>query len=76
MRVIFIFRCAPKGHERLYENTPSLYSSPSTGEGGVGVIVILRCAPIGNGGLYENTSSYRRRPVSSLLCLDSGPSPE
>ncbi|PIP46598.1 MAG: hypothetical protein COX16_08745 [Deltaproteobacteria bacterium CG23_combo_of_CG06-09_8_20_14_all_51_20] len=45
MRVIFIFRCAPKGHERLYENTPSLYSSPSTGEGGVGVIFILCCAP-------------------------------
>jgi len=33
---------------RLYENAPRLYSSPSTGEGGVGVIFILRCAPPGH----------------------------
>jgi len=50
--------------------------SPSTGEGGVGVICILCCAPSGHGRLYENASSYRRRPVSELLYLDSGSSPE
>ncbi len=33
----------------LYENAPSLYPSPSTGEGGVGVIFILRCARPGHG---------------------------
>jgi len=33
----------------LYEDTPSLHSSPSTGEGGVGVIFIFRCAPFGHG---------------------------
>ncbi|PIV99903.1 MAG: hypothetical protein COW41_06770 [Deltaproteobacteria bacterium CG17_big_fil_post_rev_8_21_14_2_50_51_6] len=31
----------------LYENGPSLSSSASTGEGGVGVIFIIRCAPSG-----------------------------
>jgi len=37
----------------LYENAPSLYPSPSTGEGGVGVIFILRCAQLGAWGLFE-----------------------
>ena len=40
----------PTGYSALYENAPRLYSSPLTGEGGVGVIFILRCAPIGHGG--------------------------
>jgi len=33
----------------LYENDPWLYSSPSAGEGGVGVIFIFRCALPGHG---------------------------
>src|SRR4030042_3779603 len=41
----------PPSH--LYENAPSLYPSPSTGEGGVGVIFILRCAHPGHGGYWE-----------------------
>jgi len=32
---------------------PSLYPSPSTGEGGGGVIFILRCARPGHGGYSE-----------------------
>ncbi|OIP40972.1 MAG: hypothetical protein AUK25_06710 [Desulfobacteraceae bacterium CG2_30_51_40] len=34
--VIFMFRCALSGHEDLYENAPSVHSSPSTGEAGWG----------------------------------------
>ncbi|OIP40199.1 MAG: hypothetical protein COZ70_04945 [Deltaproteobacteria bacterium CG_4_8_14_3_um_filter_51_11] len=46
----------------LYENAPSLYSSPSTGEGGAGVIFILLCAPKGHGGLYEHAPSLYSSP--------------
>jgi hypothetical protein len=40
---------------------PFLYPSPSTGEGGVGVIFILRCARAGHGGYWEDSSDLRYR---------------
>ncbi|PIY27349.1 MAG: hypothetical protein COZ11_00160 [Deltaproteobacteria bacterium CG_4_10_14_3_um_filter_51_14] len=39
---ISMLLCTATGHRGLYENPPSLHSSPSTGEGGVGVIFIFR----------------------------------
>jgi len=48
---ISIFRYGLQGHGGFPENTPSLYPSSSTGEGGVvGVLFIFRCAMPGHGG--------------------------